>query len=70
MWRIVYLNDMYAIMNLLSEEVAGWYEFKSEANVSDLVKALNTLGVHPRDLTAIFQSLKQSGALQADLEIL
>jgi flagellar P-ring protein precursor FlgI len=45
-------------------------EFKSEANVSDLVKALNTLGVHPRDLTAIFQSLKQSGALQADLEIL
>ena len=31
MWRIVYLNDMYAIMDLLSEEVAGWYEFKSEA---------------------------------------
>ena len=31
MWRIVYLNDMYAIMDLLSEEVAGWYEFESEA---------------------------------------
>ena len=45
-------------------------EFKSEASVSDLVKALNTLGVHPRDLTAIFQSLKQAGALQADLEIM
>ncbi len=40
------------------------------ANVSDLVKALNTLGVQPKDLTAIFQTLKQVGALQADLEIM
>lgn len=40
------------------------------ANVSDLVKALNTLGVQPKDLTAIFQTLKQIGALQADLEIM
>ncbi|OFZ20223.1 MAG: flagellar biosynthesis protein FlgA [Bdellovibrionales bacterium GWB1_55_8] len=40
------------------------------ANVSDLVKALNTLGVQPRDLTAIFQTLKQVGALQAELEIM
>ncbi len=31
MWRIVYINDGYAIMNLLSEETAGWYEFKSDA---------------------------------------
>jgi len=40
------------------------------ASVSDLVKALNTLGVQPRDLTAIFQSLKEAGALQAELEVL
>ena len=40
------------------------------ANVSDLVKALNSLGVAPKDLTAIFQTLKQVGALQAELEIL
>ena len=40
------------------------------ANVADLVKALNTLGVQPRDLTAIFQSLKEAGALQAELEVL
>ena len=40
------------------------------ASVSDLVKALNTLGVQPKDLTAIFQTLKQVGALQADLEIM
>ncbi|MGZ3709927.1 MAG: flagellar basal body P-ring protein FlgI, partial [Bdellovibrionota bacterium] len=40
------------------------------ANVSDLVKALNALGVQPKDLTAIFQTLRQVGALQADLEIM
>ncbi len=45
-------------------------EFKSETSVSDLVKALNALGVHPKDLTAIFQSLKQAGALQAELEMM
>jgi flagellar P-ring protein precursor FlgI len=46
------------------------FELKSSANVSDLVKALNALGVQPKDLTAIFQSLKQIGALQADVEIM
>jgi flagellar P-ring protein precursor FlgI len=45
-------------------------EIKSGAAVSDLVKALNTLGVQPKDLTAIFQTLKEVGALQADLEIM
>lgn len=40
------------------------------ANVSDLVKALNALGVQPKDLTAIFQTLKQVGALQAELEMM
>jgi flagellar P-ring protein precursor FlgI len=45
-------------------------ELKSGASVSDLVKALNTLGVQAKDLTAIFQTLKQIGALQADLEIM
>lgn len=45
-------------------------ELKSGASVQDLVKALNTLGVQPKDLTAIFQTLKEVGALQADLEIM
>lgn len=40
------------------------------ATVSDLVKLLNTLGVQPKDLTAIFQTIKQTGALQADLEMM
>jgi flagellar P-ring protein precursor FlgI len=46
------------------------FELKGGASVSDLVKVLNTLGVQPKDLTAIFQTLKQVGALQADLEIM
>jgi len=35
--------------------------------VEDLARALNSLGVTPRDLVAIFQSLKRAGALPADL---
>jgi flagellar P-ring protein FlgI len=45
-------------------------QFSSGASVSDLVKALNLLGVQPKDLTAIFQTLKEVGALQADVEIM
>jgi flagellar P-ring protein precursor FlgI len=40
------------------------------ATVSDLVKLLNTLGVAPKDMTAIFQTMKATGALQADLELI
>lgn len=43
---------------------------KDGANVEDLVKALNALGVTPRDLAAIFQAIKAAGALQADLELI
>jgi len=46
-------------------------ELKATGNsVADLVKALNAIGVAPKDLTAIFQSLKEVGALQGELEIL
>ncbi|MCS6999981.1 MAG: flagellar basal body P-ring protein FlgI [Bacteroidota bacterium] len=37
--------------------------------VQDLANALNLLKVSPRDLVAIFQALKQAGALQAELVI-
>ncbi len=40
------------------------------ATLGDLVKGLNALGVTPRDLIGILQSLKAQGALQAELEIL
>lgn len=40
------------------------------ATLGSVVRALNTLGVSPRDLIAIVQALRASGSLQADLEIL
>jgi flagellar P-ring protein precursor FlgI len=38
--------------------------------IRDLVRALNAIGVSPRDLIAIFQAIKAAGALQAQLEIM
>lgn len=40
------------------------------ANVGDVAKVLNALGVTPRDLVAIFQALKEAGALRAELILL
>lgn len=40
------------------------------ASIGEVVKALNALGVSPRDLIAIFQAIKAAGALQADLEVI
>lgn len=44
--------------------------FDSGTSVGDLVKALNQLGVTPRDLITVLQNIKASGALQGELEIL
>ncbi len=38
--------------------------------IDKLVRALNAIGVSPRDLISIFQSLKAAGALHAQLEII
>jgi len=43
---------------------------ESGVSIGEVVKALNALGVSPRDLIAIFQALKAAGALQAELEIM
>ena len=40
------------------------------SSVTDVAKALNALKVTPRDIIAIFQALKQAGALKAELIIL
>lgn len=40
------------------------------ANVGDIVKSMNKLGVSPKDLITILQSIKAAGALHGDLEIL
>lgn len=42
--------------------------FEAATTVQDLAQAMNALGVSPRDISSIFQSLKSSGALHAKLE--
>ncbi|MDR1041159.1 MAG: flagellar basal body P-ring protein FlgI [Deltaproteobacteria bacterium] len=39
-------------------------------NINDVVKALNAIGVTPRDLIMIFQAIKAAGALHGELEII
>jgi flagellar P-ring protein precursor FlgI len=41
-----------------------------KADIGSVVKALNAIGVSPRDLITVFQAIKASGALQAELEII
>jgi len=54
----------------VQEQGTGVRVIQESANVGDVAGALNSLGVTPRDIIAIFQALKTAGALQADLVII
>lgn len=43
---------------------------KSGASLASLVRGLNALGVSPRDMISILQTIKAAGALQADIEVM
>ena len=49
------------------EDKAFVNQIDRQSTVGDLATALNALGVTPRDLSSIFQQLKESGALHAEL---
>ena len=49
---------------------ASLVEMEANASLSDLVSALNNIGVTPMDLIAILQALSQAGSLQAELEVI
>jgi flagellar P-ring protein FlgI len=52
------------------EETKGTFTVVDEVSSIDrLAAALNALGVSTREMMAIFQTLKRSGALQAELII-
>lgn len=54
-----------------AEDESGQIKIVKEGvRLSDLVDGLNALGVTPRDMIAILQAIKASGALQADIEVL
>jgi len=52
------------------EDSATVMAFDGAATVQDVAKTLNALKVTPRDIIAIFQALKRSGALNAELVII
>lgn len=54
----------------VGEETSRLALVGGEVTLGEIVRALNSLGATPRDLISIFQALKKSGALTADLEIM
>ncbi len=54
----------------VSEEGGQIQVVEKGVNLGEVVDGLNSLGATPRDLIAIFQALKQAGALQAELVIM
>jgi flagellar P-ring protein precursor FlgI len=54
----------------VQQEGTGVRVIQQTANVGEVAGALNSLGVTPRDIIAIFQALKEAGALQAELVII
>jgi len=55
---------------LIEEEGGKLMLLTSGVSINELVRALNAIGVSPRDLIAILQAIKAAGALQAELEII
>jgi flagellar P-ring protein FlgI len=45
-------------------------QLPAATKLSDVVKALNSLGATPQDLLAILQAMKAAGALKAELEVI
>lgn len=52
------------------EKEASLIEMQANSSLSDLVSALNNIGVTPLDLIAILQALASAGSLQAELEVI
>jgi flagellar P-ring protein FlgI len=54
----------------VDEEAGSLVVVPEGVSLGEVVNALNAIGVTPRDLVAILQSLKAAGALMADLEMI
>jgi flagellar P-ring protein precursor FlgI len=57
-------------VNVNEEKGGGLALLREGANIGDVVKGLNAIGVTPRDLIGIMQALKAAGALQAELVVM
>jgi flagellar P-ring protein precursor FlgI len=54
----------------VTADKGGLVHLQSGVNLSEVVKALNSMGATPQDLLAILQAMKSAGALRAELEII
>ena len=54
----------------VEEEKSRVIQVDGSVTLGDLVRALNSVGVTPRDLVAVLTAAKAAGALQADLELI
>jgi flagellar P-ring protein precursor FlgI len=54
----------------VNEERRRLAMLRESVTLQELVDGLNALGVAPRDLIAILQAIKASGALQAEIEVM
>ncbi|WP_233584666.1 flagellar basal body P-ring protein FlgI [Aquabacterium soli] len=54
----------------INQEPGALIQLPAGTKLTDVVKALNTLGANPQDLLAILQAMKAAGALQAELEVI
>jgi flagellar P-ring protein FlgI len=54
----------------VGEEKANLNLLREGANLGEVVRGLNTLGVTPRDLLGIMQAIKAAGALNAELTVM
>jgi flagellar P-ring protein precursor FlgI len=52
------------------EKGKQFLQMRSGASLASLVAGLNALGVTPRDMISILQTIKAAGALQADIEVM
>jgi flagellar P-ring protein precursor FlgI len=54
----------------VEEKIGKFKEVGQNVSLSDLIEGLNALGVSPRDTISILQSIKASGALQAEIKLI
>ncbi|MEY8879147.1 MAG: flagellar basal body P-ring protein FlgI [Leptothrix sp. (in: b-proteobacteria)] len=54
----------------LKQDGGALIQLAAGTKLTDVVRALNSLGATPADLLAILQALKTAGALQAELEVI
>ncbi|MBA4138868.1 MAG: flagellar biosynthesis protein FlgA [Opitutus sp.] len=62
-------QQVQSTQTAVNETKGGFTVLNEPPTIERLAAALNALGVSTRDMMAIFQSLKRSGALQAELVI-